>query len=54
MQDTTSAVNSRMWISGRGCTFTTGENTTWRTTLTGPLLDFVDVAAMLDELSEVA
>ena len=48
--DTTAAVNSRMWISGRASTFTTGENTQWRTTLTGPLLDFADVVAMLEEL----
>lgn len=45
--DTAAGINTRLWISSRQSTFTTGEDASWTTTLGGGMVDTPDLLALM-------
>lgn len=51
--DQASAFNTRLWVSSRSSTFTRGDQTEWKTSLTGALLDTPDVKVVGQDYLEL-
>jgi hypothetical protein len=51
--DTATGINSRLWVSARTSSFTTGEHASWTVTLTGALIDSPYLVAIIDEILDL-
>lgn len=53
VEDSATAINSRLWITQFESTFQTGTETHWTSQITGALLDTADVKAIVDQIGEI-
>lgn len=51
--ETTTGVNSRMWVRSRTLNMSQGERAAWTMTLTGSLIDVPDMQDLLDEIDDI-